>query len=559
MDFLSLTWGTQASAAETGSSCRLQRMYTGPPQSGAPPGEPSFHGALQEAFRIEPNAPETQPDPSSEPHTPFSLSSPTQPWSLPLGLYASKAPPPLPKPLAGVEPVAPIGLPTPPSAVKPPAWNGLSPEQVAVPPKAGWLTPGKLSAIVPPVVAPVTVAVQAQAHDGVSRVAYMPEVDARSWVMGSVPKSGIPMESVVVPAQPTEPLANPAVAPRPMTSLAIHQVLVAEPSVGVVNVPESGQAALNQPSSPGLSVSPAQGLSPGTTPGLVAQLMANPSTHAVPGMARLGMGSNLALSSGPGDNFPPVPMPTIVWGPPTTQPQGTALGLSPHSAPQPMPEAPPAHHTAHLPQTWPAVATPLVSALSPEALSDGLAKKGLRGDKVAVLDLSPAGMEAIPAPTLVAEKGLPVETPTIRIELPQAVQGEVLRRVQETLNELLEARRSRTVTIRLHPEELGEVVLKVHTFGSRVDTEVRSNNEHVRHAIVEGRAELARTVESKGLSMGSFSVGHHDAPHSGRQEHQVPMRQEFERIGRLSLDSTLPVASTSAHGNRSERTVDYRI
>lgn len=107
-------------------------------------------------------------------------------------------------------------------------------------------------------------------------------------------------------------------------------------------------------------------------------------------------------------------------------------------------------------------------------------------------------------------------------------------KVIEQIEEIAATRKNGRVTMKLSPDDLGTITLAVRSLGSEIETKVTASNENVRHALHAHRAELVQSVESRGLTMNSFTVGS-EAPQDqqGNQKQDQPTRQDFARSHNL--------------------------
>lgn len=104
----------------------------------------------------------------------------------------------------------------------------------------------------------------------------------------------------------------------------------------------------------------------------------------------------------------------------------------------------------------------------------------------------------------------------------------------EQIEEIAATRKNGRVTIKLSPDDLGSITLAVRSIGNEIETKVTASNENVRHALQAHRADLVQSVESRGLTMNSFTVGSEapqDQQSQQRQDH--PNRQDFARTNNL--------------------------
>ena len=108
------------------------------------------------------------------------------------------------------------------------------------------------------------------------------------------------------------------------------------------------------------------------------------------------------------------------------------------------------------------------------------------------------------------DAGTIVPTPPTPPPLPQNAQGpdanaivdQVLRGVS-----LRTSDGSSTVRLRLVPENLGDVSVKLVVTGGSVDASITAHSVDAQNALAGGQAQLARTLADAGLKLQSFSVG----------------------------------------------------
>jgi hypothetical protein len=113
--------------------------------------------------------------------------------------------------------------------------------------------------------------------------------------------------------------------------------------------------------------------------------------------------------------------------------------------------------------------------------------------------------------------------------------AQVRERVIEQIEEMVATRGNGRVTVRLSPEDLGSLTIAVSSLGESVETKITASNEQVRHALHTHRADLIQTIESRGLTMNSFTVGHEaNADHQGQPRQGQDARQDFARAHNLA-------------------------
>ncbi len=180
----------------------------------------------------------------------------------------------------------------------------------------------------------------------------------------------------------------------------------------------------------------------------------------------------------------------------------------------------------------------------------------------------PVGPVGDPASTLITNvsESAPrtIESTVLRQAATQAVSS-VHESIVDHIQEIAASQGRGRVVIRLQPEDLGTITVSVRSFGQRVEADIRASNDTVRDALVASRGDLVQSVESKGLSLGSFNVGHEagsDRQTSDqRADQNQDMRQVFERFANVSRTSSEDVPATSAAPwfAPSTEVVDYTI
>jgi flagellar hook-length control protein FliK len=123
------------------------------------------------------------------------------------------------------------------------------------------------------------------------------------------------------------------------------------------------------------------------------------------------------------------------------------------------------------------------------------------------------------------------EAATVAKQVSHDIDTAALRQqVVDKVQELAAMSGRHSVTIRLSPDDLGTITLAVSSLGENVEAKVTASNDVVRHALIGQRADLVQSIESRGLSLGSFTVGQEAAHHQGEgRQNGQDMRQEFAR------------------------------
>ncbi|HWI65937.1 MAG TPA: flagellar hook-length control protein FliK [Symbiobacteriaceae bacterium] len=105
-----------------------------------------------------------------------------------------------------------------------------------------------------------------------------------------------------------------------------------------------------------------------------------------------------------------------------------------------------------------------------------------------------------------------------------------------------------TVTLRLHPEQLGEVRLQLHVAGREVQTTLQVANPEARQMLEQRSDQLRDGLNQSGLTLSGFHVA------TGQEERQRDAREQFEQLnprrrGRQS-GAVAPVGSLTARPAR---------
>ncbi|MGD1067582.1 MAG: flagellar hook-length control protein FliK [Vulcanimicrobiaceae bacterium] len=102
-----------------------------------------------------------------------------------------------------------------------------------------------------------------------------------------------------------------------------------------------------------------------------------------------------------------------------------------------------------------------------------------------------------------------VAPPTLASTLPQAQNVDANAVVEQVLQgvSLQTADGSSTVRLRLVPDSLGDVSIKLVVSGGSVDATVTASTPAAQSALQGGQAQLARTLADSGLKLQSFTVG----------------------------------------------------
>ena len=181
---------------------------------------------------------------------------------------------------------------------------------------------------------------------------------------------------------------------------------------------------------------------------------------------------------------------------------------------------------------------------------------------------APSRLEATIKPDQPVHVSQPTERTTIparsKTDFAHEIVAENRMRIIDHVQEIAAMRGAGKVTIRLHPEELGTITVTVRSLGAAVTAEITASNESVRNALHVQRGDLVNSIESRGLSLNSLTVGQEaagEAQAQGQGDAQSghAMRQEFERASNLwsvRTPATEPAMAAST-AIVADRAVDY--
>lgn len=159
--------------------------------------------------------------------------------------------------------------------------------------------------------------------------------------------------------------------------------------------------------------------------------------------------------------------------------------------------------------------------------------------------LSPANTAPVPAfASAVNAASAPAVQPVASAPTPyamdpqsvieQVVKGIVLRNSGATSE----------VRMRLQPDHLGDVSLKLTVTGNTISANIIAQNANVRDLLMQNQQQLARTLSEAGLSLGQFSVDV-SGGNPGFSQRQSAQHRSLSRTGTLHFD-TLPEDDTWA-------------
>ena len=194
----------------------------------------------------------------------------------------------------------------------------------------------------------------------------------------------------------------------------------------------------------------------------------------------------------------------------------------------------------------------LVTAITQSSSENASRQGGKQSEEFAfanralpVLHHTPASSNATPAAAFAtatlnasapaAQPGsLPATPYTIdpQAVIEQVVKGIVLRNAGSTSE----------LRMRLQPEHLGDVSLKLTVTGSTITANIIAQNADVRHALLSNQQQLARSLAEAGLSLGKFSVdvsgGNPGFSQQQSQHHRSLSKAGALHIAALAEDDT---------------------
>jgi len=101
----------------------------------------------------------------------------------------------------------------------------------------------------------------------------------------------------------------------------------------------------------------------------------------------------------------------------------------------------------------------------------------------------------------------PAAKKSSRADRPMLDQMERVRLVQRVANAcLFAANQSGTIRIKLHPEALGSVAVKIRTKNKTMNIELEAETEAAKAVLLENAGDLKRQLLKHGIQVESFSV-----------------------------------------------------
>lgn len=146
----------------------------------------------------------------------------------------------------------------------------------------------------------------------------------------------------------------------------------------------------------------------------------------------------------------------------------------------------------------------------------------------------------------------PVSEPTVKgvaSKPPMKVEtfNSVSKQIIDRMESMVLGKKSGTVTIKLDPIDMGSVTLTIKSFGSKIDTDIKASNDDVRAALNVHKNVLVSTIESRGLTMNSFTIGQEANAQAGNHQNGQANHSEAQRNAQLQTGlASAPAAVVSA-------------
>lgn len=141
----------------------------------------------------------------------------------------------------------------------------------------------------------------------------------------------------------------------------------------------------------------------------------------------------------------------------------------------------------------------------------------------------------------IAQKATDGDGPRDQRQDSEARREQAIAQVRERL-ETLDLGRPQRVTIKLNPEELGQVVITLKRIGTSVETSIHAENPQTREALGQGKEALAGALEQRRFELTSFRVSNlrESEMFFGQfgQQHGAPRQQAQTRVTPISQPET---------------------
>jgi flagellar hook-length control protein FliK len=131
---------------------------------------------------------------------------------------------------------------------------------------------------------------------------------------------------------------------------------------------------------------------------------------------------------------------------------------------------------------------------------------------------------------------------------------DTIHQLTQTVNLLSQARQDGEIKIRLRPDHLGELQMKVRTEGSQVHLEVKAQNGESKAIIEQSLSTLRESLAEQGLTLGRVDVV---SQPTNTQQSSLDGNQQFDQsMARQNLDSNAGQSSPGDRGSRQERSFE---
>ncbi len=136
--------------------------------------------------------------------------------------------------------------------------------------------------------------------------------------------------------------------------------------------------------------------------------------------------------------------------------------------------------------------------------------------------------------------------------------------IADRIEEFALSQRNGKITIHLEPEELGTIIVKINTRGDQTKADIYASNTEVCKILDKNSLQLEQMLESKGLSLDSFTVSQQSGHQGHHQRSFSDSREEITR--QVQLMSVRPTNENAQKSFMhpivnlgSESGLDYRI
>ena len=173
--------------------------------------------------------------------------------------------------------------------------------------------------------------------------------------------------------------------------------------------------------------------------------------------------------------------------------------------------------------------------------TDGATSEPLSGPTAPPIASAPPSNAASAAIGVQATSAKPVTA--TKVALAADTVNSVSKQIVDRMESMVLAKKNGAVTIKLNPIDMGSVTLTIKSFGSKIDADIKASNDEVRTALTVHRTDLLNTIESRGLTMNSFTVGQEANQQPGNGQNNQSNHAEAQRAAQLQ--SGLSTASNA--------------